>query len=74
MKNYRHLAAKSAKSLLAASLFSGIGQSDHGNKWDFEYFDKKFQFISSTFEMVQSEIQMFFLLLSGLPLGVDVSG
>ena len=30
IKSYHHLAQKGAKSLLAASLFSGIGTPDHG--------------------------------------------
>ena len=57
IKSYRHLAQKGAKSLLTASLFSGIGQADHGQNWSFDYFDKKFGTISTTFEMLQSEIQ-----------------
>ena len=40
IKSYRHLAQKGAKSLLAASLFSGIGTPDHGHNWSFGYFDK----------------------------------
>ena len=51
IKSYRHLAQKGAKSLLAASLFSGIGTPDHGHNWSFGYFDKKFETISTTFEM-----------------------
>ena len=57
IKSYRHLAQKGAKSLLAASLFSGIGTPDHGHNWSFGYFDKKFETISTTFEMLQTEIE-----------------
>ena len=57
IKSYRHLAQKGAKSLLAASLFSGIGTPDHGHSWSLEYFDKKFATISTTFEMLQTEIE-----------------
>ena len=57
IKSYRHLAQKGAKSLLAASLFSGIGTPDHGHSWSFGYFDKKFETISTTFEMLQTEIE-----------------
>ena len=57
IKSYRHLAQKGAKSFLTASLFSGIGQANHGHSWSFDYFDKKFGTISTTFEMLPSEIQ-----------------
>ena len=57
IKSYRHLAQKGAKSLLTASLFSGIGTPDHGHNWSFDYYDKKFATISSTFEMLQAEIE-----------------
>lgn len=48
-KSYLHLAQKGAKSLLTASLFSGIGQVNYGHSWSFYYFDKKFGTISTTF-------------------------
>ena len=42
---------------MAASLLSCIGTSDHGHNWSFGYFDKKFETISTTFEMLQTEIE-----------------
>ena len=56
MRTFKKLANKSAKSFIAASLFSGIGSNNHGSKWSFEYFDQKFASIETTFEMIQSEI------------------
>ena len=56
MRSFKKLANKSAKSFIAASLFSGIGSRSHGNSWNHEYFDQKFASIETTFEMIQSEI------------------
>ena len=56
MRSFKKLANKSAKSLIANSLFSGIGSRSHGNTWSHEYYDNKFASIETTFEMLQAEI------------------
>ena len=57
MATFKKVANKSAKSFIAASLFSGKGSRNHGNSWSHDYFDQKFTTIELTFEMLQSEIE-----------------
>ena len=57
MRTFKELTNKSAKSFIAASLFSRIGSRNHGNSWSHDYFDQKFTTIEKTFEMLQSEIE-----------------
>ena len=57
MRTFKKIANKSAKSFIAASLFSGIGSRNHGNSWSHDYFDQNFTTIDKTFEMLQSEIE-----------------
>ena len=56
MKALRKMTTGIAKGALAATLLHNVGESGHGGIWDLSYFDRKFQMILATFEVINQEI------------------
>ena len=56
LKALKKMITGSTKGALASTLLQNVGEESHGNSWDLNYYDRKFQMIQASFEVMRQEI------------------
>ena len=56
LKALRKMVTGTTKGALAATLLQNVGEQSHGDSWSLNYYNRKFQMIQATFEVIRQEI------------------
>ena len=55
-KKIKKIIGQASTGLMAASLLDDIASASHGDRWDMEYYDKKFTLISTNMAIINEEV------------------
>ena len=56
IKHVEKIVGSAGHSLLASTILNSVADKGHGDKWSVEYFDKKFETVAASLELMQSEM------------------